>query len=176
MDLSEQQMVDCVPLIQPSNLGCGGGYLDSVGLYAVKYAVATERNYPYIAAETGSCVTSKVSTGQYMINNYVFINDCNTLANTLLNTKPIGVCMTIDNKWSSYVGGVIPDCNSASLGGHCVLLVGAASDGGTATATNYWTIKNSWGTGIGEYGFYRLYRDPASSTGICGMCGQAIYS
>ena len=30
LDLSEQQMVDCLPAVQRGNLGCSGGYLDSV--------------------------------------------------------------------------------------------------------------------------------------------------
>lgn len=176
LDLSEQQMVDCLPLLQPSNLGCGGGYLDSVGLYSVRYAVATEQVYSYTATE-GTCATAKVNAAQYSINSYVFISDCNTLANTLLNQKPIGICMNIDNKWNSYVSGVIPNCNDTKIGGHCVLLVGAKSDGTTDPLNNYWIVRNSWGTSYGEYGFMRLYKDPADiNSGFCGMCTSAIYS
>jgi Papain family cysteine protease len=40
LDLSEQQMVDCLPAVQKGNLGCGGGFLDSVGYYASLYPIA----------------------------------------------------------------------------------------------------------------------------------------
>jgi C1A family cysteine protease len=56
---------------------------------------------------------------------------------------------------------VIPDCEDTKIGGHCVLLVGAKSDGTNNVAENYWIVRNSWGIGYGEYGFMRLYKDPA---------------
>jgi hypothetical protein len=101
LDLSEQQMVDCVPLFQKGNAGCGGGYLDSVGVYSVRYAIAEESAYPYTAT-SGVCNTAKVNSSQFKVNNYVFISDCNTLAYTLLNQKPIGICVYIDEKWQTY--------------------------------------------------------------------------
>lgn len=172
-------MIDCLPTIQPSNLGCGGGFLDSVGIYAVRFPITTERMYPYTAVQS-TCNPNKTATatkGSYQINSYIFISDCNTLANTLINLKPIGVCLVIDSQWQSYVGGVISTCNSTILGGHCVLLVGATSDGTLTPSTNYWIVKNSWGSSFGEYGFMRLFRDPTDLTkGFCGMCTAAIYS
>jgi C1A family cysteine protease len=63
--------------------------------------------------------------------------------------KPVGVCLTIDIQWKNYLGGVIPNCRQAIQGGHCVLLVGGMADGTTNINTNFWKIKNSWGTGYG---------------------------
>lgn len=40
LDLSEQQMVDCLPAVQSGNLGCGGGLLDSVAYYATLYPIS----------------------------------------------------------------------------------------------------------------------------------------
>jgi hypothetical protein len=169
-------MVDCLPAIQPSNLGCGGGFLDSVGIYAVRFPITTERNYPYNAAQTACNPARTPSSGYYQISSYIFISDCNTLANTLLNLKPIGVCVTIDSQWQTYISGVVPHCNNSTLGGHCVLLVGAASDGTNTTSTNYWIVKNSWGSTYGENGFMKLYRNVADPNGICGICTAGIYS
>jgi C1A family cysteine protease len=41
LDFSEQQLVNCVPLMQRGNLGCGGGYLNSVAYYMTNYPVTT---------------------------------------------------------------------------------------------------------------------------------------
>ena len=46
----------------------------------------------------------------------------------------------------------MPTCDQKA-GGHCVLLVGAVSDGTSNVATNYWRIRNSWGTGWGNSGY-----------------------
>ena len=70
----------------------------------------------------------------------------------------------------------MPTCDGKE-GGHCVLLTGAVSDGTNNVATNYWRIRNSWGTKWGEQGYARLYRDPADKTrGLCGFCRLALYS
>jgi C1A family cysteine protease len=47
LDLSEQQMVDCVTAVLPNTVGCSGGQGDSVAYYAVLFGVAQEKYYPY---------------------------------------------------------------------------------------------------------------------------------
>ena len=177
LDLSEQQMVDCLPAVQSGNAGCGGGYLDSVGYFSVRFGISLERFYPYTAKQAASCIDTKVAAGpSWKINSYVYVRDCLALANYLLNNRPLGVCGGIGNEWSSYKSGVMPTCDQ-KLGGHCVLLVGAASDGTSNVATNYWKIRNSWGTGWGESGYAKLFRDPTDQVkGLCGFCQEALYS
>jgi cathepsin L len=177
LDLSEQQMVDCLPAVQPNNAGCNGGQLDSVGYYSVLYPIAQEKYYRYTAVQ-GTCNQSKISEGPtFGIKSYVYVYDCVSLTDALLTLKPIGICAAIDTKWQNYISGVIANCNDAIVGGHCVLLVGATSDGTNAVNTNYWKIKNSWGTTFGEAGFMRLYKDNTDLTnGFCGLCTSAIYS
>jgi cathepsin L len=170
-------MVDCLPIFQSGNKGCGGGFLDSVGSYASANGISQEKAYPYTAAQ-GTCNLDRINAGPtFSINSYVYIYDCVALANALLTLKPIGVCGDIDAQWQSYVSGVIPNCNSTYLGGHCVLLVGATSDGTSNVNNNYWKIKNSWGKTFGEAGFMRLYRDSTDIlSGFCKICTEGIYS
>jgi C1A family cysteine protease len=182
LDLSEQQMVDCVPAVQPGNAGCGGGYLDSVNFYATQFPIAQEKFYPYTAVQ-GSCQTARINAGKtFKLKSYVYISDCLALANTVFNLKPVGVCGMIDSQWQNYGSGVVPNCDSPTkLGGHCVLLVGVKIDGTEANRNNkdenYWKIQNSWGTGWGEKGFMRMFRDRTQTTGgVCGFCSAALYS
>ena len=56
----------------------------------------------------------------------------------------------------TYSGGIISDCSSMGGVDHAVLLVGA---GETAAGQKYWIVKNSWGLGFGEAGYFRMERN-----------------
>ena len=65
-----------------------------------------------------------------------------------------------------YSSGIIAGGCGTSLD-HAITLVGY----GTSAAGNaYWLAKNSWGTGWGESGYVRFFRDLNESTaGVCGI-------
>lgn len=54
---------------------------------------------------------------------------------------------------------------------HGVLAVGFGSDSGT----DYWKVKNSWGSNWGENGFIRLERGKDQNGGQCGILLGASY-
>jgi C1A family cysteine protease len=92
LDLSEQQMVDCVTAIIPQTLGCGGGQMDSVHYYAAQFPIATEKYYPY-TGNGGSCNKDRVTqSGGYKINSYTYVSGCQQMTSTILNLRPFAVC------------------------------------------------------------------------------------
>jgi C1A family cysteine protease len=54
------------------------------------------------------------------------------------------------NDFFSYSGGVYKKANNTVAGGHCVCIIGYND------AQQCWIAKNSWGTGWGESGYFRI--------------------
>jgi hypothetical protein len=70
-----------------------------------------------------------------------------------------------------YFGGIIKHFCGTNLD-HGVLVVGYGSENGT----DYWLLKNSWGTGWGEKGYFRILRSGTeNSAGVCGLQLQPSY-
>jgi len=61
-------MVDCVPIMDTSSAGCGGGDPSDVNYYAILYALTTEKLYPY--NQNDNPCSGKNATGVYKILSY----------------------------------------------------------------------------------------------------------
>jgi len=84
--------------------------------------------------------------------------------------QPISVALDgASNVFQSYSGGIINSGDCGTTRNHAVLLIGYGNDNGQ----DYWLLKNSWGTGWGEQGFFRLARNMNDySAGMCGLQGD----
>ncbi|CAG9765058.1 unnamed protein product [Ceutorhynchus assimilis] len=165
LSLSEQNLIDCCTSNSGYSAdGCDGGIVQSGLDYVRDHGIATEDAYPYEAYQ-GSCRAGDTvikSTGYTEINQ----NDENDLKNAVGSVGPVSVAMNAD-LLQSYGGGIFADTSCSTAIDHGVLVVGY----GTENGQDYWIVKNSWGAGWGESGYFRM----AIGHNLCAIAQQACY-
>lgn len=168
---SEQQFVDCSGKF--GNQGCNGGLMDDAFEYAETVKIETEAAYPYTARD-GTC---HAAGGVTEVKGYqdVAANSPTALQAALLK-GPVSIAIDAAGiQFQLYFGGVMRYFCGTSLD-HGVLLVGYGTSKGMFWDTDYWLVKNSWGSGWGESGYFKLYRDmKTKGAGTCGLQMQASY-
>lgn len=146
-DLSEQQLVSCCT----SSSGCNGGYISSTADWVKSNGgIVTESVYPYTSGggTTGTC--KSVSGNKYSINGYSSCSSDSAIKSALDKGYAVNTGMKVYDDFRYYKSGVYKYTTGSYLGGHAVVIVGY-DDGNSC-----WIIKNSWGTGWGESGYFRM--------------------
>jgi len=163
--LSEQNLVDCSQA--EGNEGCNGGLMTDAFDYVIKTkGIDTEASYPYTARD-GTCKFNKNNIGATMKSYTNIQSGSESGLQTAGVAGPVSVA--IDASHSSfqfYSSGVYyePSCSPSALD-HGVLMVGWDTDSGT----DYWIVKNSWGTGWGQSGYIWMSRNKNNNCGIATM-------
>ncbi|XP_045486396.1 procathepsin L [Pieris rapae] len=151
-EVSEQQLVDC----DKRSGGCSGtNALENPILYYKDNGAMAEKDYPYesqdstcrykkekVKVTVKGCKNVKVDTDEEKLKNLLHEHGPLMMA---LDAVPLG----------KYINGIIKssDCKTNTLN-HAILVVGY----GTENGIPYWIVKNSWGQGWGEDGFFRIER------------------
>lgn len=155
--LSEQEIIECVTNGN-SLLGCNGGWDAAVYNHAkARSGVTSAALDPYAATTNGrKCNLSRTRTPGSTVASwkYVSANNEALIRDTLVANGPMYIIFTVVNNFYSYSGGIYSDPGNTCSGrspNHAVLLVGYGSQNGV----DYWILKNSWGTGWGEGGYFR---------------------
>lgn len=171
INLSEQQLVDCVssPRRDLSNDrydsdGCGGGYSNEAMEYVRQHNVTYESAYPYTASDgvcdqnprDGSSPEPAVTLGGPNPGWSFYSGGNSTLIKSLLAVSPVVNYIRVENAFQVYDGGVMDTpCAGANVN-HATTIVGYCTSKFLFGNFNYWIVKNSWGNGWGEDGYYRI--------------------
>jgi C1A family cysteine protease len=75
----------------------------------------------------------------------------------LSSVGPLVLCFDVYDDFYYYAGGIYSHVNGNLVGSHCVEVIGYSD------VDRAWQCKNSWGTGWGERGFFRI------AYGQCGI-------
>jgi cathepsin L len=132
--------------------------------------IDTEASYPY-TAEDGYCQYSAANCGSVL----AAFQDVQSGSESSLQVASAGigpVSVAIDashNSFQLYTSGVYyePNCSPTQLD-HGVLAVGYGSSSGS----DYWIVKNSWGTDWGMNGYIWMSRNRNNN---CGIATAASY-
>ncbi|KAG2460372.1 CATL2 protein, partial [Polypterus senegalus] len=161
--LSKQNLLDCAEYL--GNQGCSGGRPSLAFQYVINSGgIQAEATYPYKMA-VGSCRFNSSKVVATVANyKYLPIGNEQALADALATIGPVSVVIDATQvSFQFYLSGIYndPKCSIYNLS-HAMLAVGYGFQG----SSNYWIIKNSWGTMWGVNGYLLLAKDKNNACGI----------
>ena len=161
--LSEQELMDCTWL--KGNLGCNGGLMPRAFNWLKTQCLETETDYPYQAKSSWKCKEDKAKcVSSTTIKGYNSVPASADGMVQALQNGPVSIAIEADQKsFQQYSSGTF-DGECGTKLDHGVLCVGYTSE--------YFIVKNSWGSAWGDNGYIKLARK-SGSQGQCGMYMQA---
>jgi len=171
VSLSEQNLMDCATSKYGSD-GCNGGTMEGAFKYIIdNKGLDTEASYPYLA-KNGQCHFNAANVGATIksFNSVAKGSESGLVA--AINVQPVSVAIDASkNSFQLYKSGVYyePSCSSSRLD-HGVLAVGYGTD--DASGSDYYIVKNSWGTSWGTAGYLLMSRNRNNN---CGIATDATY-
>lgn len=149
VDYAEAHLFYCYAGSQ--GLTCSTGWWPNGALDAFKTGgVVDEACFPYRAGDQACALCADWQTRLTFISGWHEIPAVTEIKNWLSTKGPLTTCFTVYDDFFSYAGGIYKHVDPTVAGGHCVSCVGYSDIDG------YWICKNSWGTGWGENGFFRI--------------------
>ena len=177
LDLSEEHLVSDCPIVDHGVYvgSCCGGYSLMALQYIRDYGIVDEACFPYqdtyCQCPGGTCQCTYSGSGicsnvhcpdrcsdwanrLWTINDVQSItygsSDPSAIKEHLITVGPLRALMGIGSQYGGYWDGDIYRCSDDSGINHAVVIVGYDDAGG------YWIVKNSWGTGWGDQGYFKV--------------------
>lgn len=172
--ISEEQLLDCT---YPTRNGCNGGWpadcytwMKNAGSGKDANYVASMKEYPYQGSDGACKITTTNQMKGFAISTTKYLKS-ETDVYTAVSNPEIGVlsvAIAVINSFYSFKSGVYYDASCASAGiNHAVDIVGY----GKLSNTNYWNVRNSWGSSWGDSGYIRMRR----GSNLCSIAKYAHY-
>jgi len=164
VDLSTQQLGDCTSYPPDQDL-CNGG----LPLWAMEFVernggMYTDSEYPYLASKH-TCQTLNNTQVAKVTGTLTVNNDEAEIQEALITLGPLSVGFHVTESfqpWNWNEHPIYQEAGCSTRANHAVLLVGyGVNDDGT----KYWTVKNSWGDGFAEGGYFKILR----GVDMCGI-------
>ncbi len=164
-DLSEQQVLSC----NTGESDCGGGWMGDAYNLFIDYGAVGEDCMPYHADDTEPCTQDQCEVLANLLDFVDIPTNVPFIKNALLS-GPVSTTMTAYNDFDSYNGGCYEHADTEDLN-HAVLIVGW--DDNECEGEGAWIVKNSWGPGWGDDGFFYI---KYGSAGIGHNAQRPIYT
>ncbi|KAG8460488.1 hypothetical protein KFE25_013138 [Diacronema lutheri] len=173
---SAQQFVSCD---RPAEYGCTGGTPAQALSYARTHAIASARDFPYLAwagaQPPAACALPAGGAWARARNPLLgFRSVRRGDESAMLDALALGpLTAGVDAssfRLTHYASGVLDFDGCGRELNHAVLVVGHGYDG--ASGKPYWLLKSSWGSGWGERGYARLVR----GRNMCGIAELVAYA
>lgn len=158
VDLSEAHLFYCHG--RADGRGCDTGWMPDRALEAsADKGVATEECYPYTAGDQDCAgLDPNWRDSRAVVTHWQDISgNPAAMKRAIAQYGSIVACLYVYQDFYAYRSGVYRQTGGELAGGHCVTLVGYDDVEGC------WIGKNSWGTGWGDQGFFRI------AYGECGI-------
>ena len=152
-DRSEQVLVSC------SRAGsCSGGYVSKAATYIRDYGLPVEDCFLYTETNDrclNACADYKTATEKIYSWSYVGTIGVSpeAIKNALHTYGPLVTTMDVYYDFFFYESGVYEYTSGSYQGGHAILIVGYDDNDPEGAC---FIVKNSWGLGWGEGGFFRI--------------------
>lgn len=163
-DLSEQWFMMKAKDIGPYG-GCKGWYLDKSMDLLKDHGTAAENDCKYLATEKACPSEAKA---KFKIKSYARTTDINTIKKALHDYGAVYVGFAVFSDFSYYKTGYYEHKSGYKRGYHAVAIVGYDKEG--------WKVKNSWGTGWGDNGYFWIKYNQMDNDVEFGKCfGGSFY-
>jgi C1A family cysteine protease len=156
-NLSEAQLYYCYGAKE--NVTCATGWWPNKALaYCISGGLVDDQCFPYTAGDQPCKLCPDWQKRLTKIKSTTVLTGNAAAMKQWISSKgPIVGCFIVYDDFFNYKSGVYKHVTGNEAGGHCISIVGYDD------STSCWICKNSWGTGWGEKGFFRI------AYGECGM-------
>ena len=167
--LAVQVLINC-----KAGGSCNGGSMDGPFQFAHKHGIPDMGCQVYEAKNPSQFSCSDIQTcknckwnpdfsqncwavnsyPKWYVKEYGSVRGPDAMKKELLARGPMSCQIMVTNNFENYVGGIYSEKTLFNRPNHAISVVGWGKD--ATTGTEYWIVRNSWGTHFGENGYFRI--------------------